>query len=59
VSYGVLVAPAATTPRDAQVKYAGVGRKLYDSELQHLPKTMDKNEVPPGSNLNLCVSMTL
>ena len=49
VSYAVLVAPAATTPRDAR----GLGKNdsdwhnFYDGVLQHLPKRMETNEGPP------------
>ena len=49
VSYAVLVAPAATTPRDAHGlgKNDGDWRNFNDGVLQHLRKRMETNEGPP------------
>ena len=48
VSCAVLVAPAATTPRDAHGLGTSDGdwRSFYDGVLQHLPKRMETNEGP-------------
>ena len=47
-SHAVLVAPAATTPRDAHGLGTSDGdwRSFYDGVLQHLPKRMETNEGP-------------
>ncbi len=44
LGYAVLVAPATTTPRDAHGSV-----NLYDGELRHLPKAMERNEGLPRS----------